>query len=56
VLSIVVSTIAFFVSSFFIRRWADQNDLPKGMTRSVSIFTLALALAYVAGWAVSKLA
>jgi hypothetical protein len=52
---IVVSTIAFFVFSYFIRRWADQNDLPRGMTRSISIFVAALALSYAVGWLVDKL-
>jgi VIT1/CCC1 family predicted Fe2+/Mn2+ transporter len=56
VLSIVVSTIAFFVFSFFIKRWADANDLPKGMTRNVSVFVAAIALAYGVAWIVDKVA
>ena len=54
--SLVVSTIAFFAASFFIKRWADQNDIPKGMTRNVSVFTAALALAYAVAWLVDKVA
>jgi len=54
-LDIVVSTIAFFVSGYFIKRWADANDLPKGMTRSVSIFIAALALSYATTWLVDRL-
>ena len=53
--SIVVSTIAFFVFSFFIKRWADQNELPRGMTRNISIFVAALALSYAVAWLVDKL-
>jgi hypothetical protein len=30
-------------------------DIPKGMTRSLTIFTLALALSYGAGWLVDRL-
>ena len=40
--SLVASTIAFFVASYFIKRWMDENDIPKGMTRSLTIFTLAI--------------
>ena len=54
-LSIVVSTIAFFVSGYFIKRWADDNDIPRGMTRSISVFVAALALAYAVAWLVDKI-
>jgi hypothetical protein len=46
ILSLVVSTIAFFAASYFIKRRFDEMDLPKGMTRNVTIFVLALAIAY----------
>jgi hypothetical protein len=52
--SLVASTIAFFVASYFIKRWMDDNDIPKGMTRSVAILVLALALAYGVGWLVDR--
>ena len=42
-LSLVVSTIAFFVFGYFIKRWADENDIPKGMTRNISIFEIGRA-------------
>jgi hypothetical protein len=45
-LSLVVSTIVFFVASFFIKRKFDEMDLPKGMTRSLMVFCLAVAIAY----------
>jgi hypothetical protein len=45
-LSIVISTIVFFVASFFIKRQFDDMDLPKGMTRSLMVFCLAVAVAY----------
>ena len=50
ILSLFVSTVVFFAATFLIRRQFDEMDLPKGMTRSVTIFALALALAYGAGW------
>lgn len=55
-LSLIVSTIAFFLASHFIKRWADSNDFPKGMTRSVGIFALALAVAYGVAWLMDKVA
>jgi hypothetical protein len=54
-LNIIVSTIAFFAASFFAKRWADENDLPKGMTRGAAIFAVALAVAYGAAWVVDHL-
>ena len=50
--SILVSTVAFFVASYFIKRWMDDNDIPRGMTRNATIFSLALAVAYGASWLV----
>jgi hypothetical protein len=52
--SLIVSTVAFFVASYFIKRWMDDNDIPKGMTRSVTIFVLAVALAYGVAWLVDR--
>ena len=49
-LNIIVSTIAFLATSYFAKRWADDNDLPKGMTRGAAIFAVALAVAYGAAW------
>ena len=45
-LSLVFSTIAFFVASYFIKRYLDRIDIPKSMTRSIVIFSLALAVSY----------
>ena len=53
--SIVVSTIAFLVFSYYLKRWADDNELPRGFTRSTSILVAAAALSYVVAWLVDKL-
>ena len=45
-LSIVISTIAYFVASFFIKRRFEDMGLPKGMTRGLMVFCLSLAVAY----------
>jgi len=52
---IIVSTIAFFVASFYLKRYFDGTDLPRGMTRNVTIFALALVVAYAVGWAVDHI-
>jgi len=44
--SLVLSTVAFFVAGFFLRRQADALDIPKGMTRNALVFCLALAISY----------
>jgi hypothetical protein len=54
--SLIVSTIAFFAASYFIKRWMDDNDIPKGITRSLTVFALAIALAYAVGWLVDRVA
>ena len=54
--SLVISTIAFFVASYFIKRWMDDNDIPKGMTRSLTIFALATIVSYGVGWLVGLVA
>jgi VIT1/CCC1 family predicted Fe2+/Mn2+ transporter len=45
-LSLILSTIAFFVTTYFIRRYLDEMDIPKTMTRGIVVFVLALAVAY----------
>jgi hypothetical protein len=45
-LSILLSTLAFFVAGYFIKRRLEQMDIPKGMTSGVLVFSLALAVAY----------
>ena len=50
--SLILSTIAYFAASYFIKRWMDENDIPTGMTRSLTVFALAIAIAYGVGWLV----
>jgi len=54
-LSIVLSTIAFFVSTYYIRRYLENMGLPKGMTRGVLIFSIALIISYVVALAADYL-
>jgi hypothetical protein len=56
-LSLVLSTAAYFVASHYIKRYLDDLGAPKGFTRSVSAFCLALLIAYgvafIVDWAVA---
>jgi hypothetical protein len=49
-LSLVLSSIAFFVASYVLGRYLDE--MPKGMTRGALIFSIALAIAYLVALAV----
>ena len=46
-LSIVLSTIAFFVASFYLKRYLEDMGIPKGMTRGALVFSLALLVSYL---------
>ena len=44
----LVSFIVFVATSYLLRRRFDQADIPRGPTRAILIFTLALAVSYTA--------
>lgn len=52
---LVISTVVFFVASWYVRREMDKADIPVGMTRSAAIFALALIASYAVGAAVDWL-
>ena len=52
ILDLVVSTLAFFAATWYLRRRFDEMDFPRGMTRSSAIFALALLVSYGAAAAV----
>jgi len=52
----VVSTIAFFVASYFIERYLNDMGVPKTMTRGLVVFVLALAVAYGVAFVVERAA
>jgi hypothetical protein len=51
-LSLVISTIVFFVASFFLKRYLEDMGIPKGFARKVGVFCLAILAAYAAAAAV----
>ncbi|HUW37373.1 MAG TPA: hypothetical protein VMV91_08560 [Rhodocyclaceae bacterium] len=54
-LSFVLSTLTFFIASFYLKRRLGDMDLPSGMTRNLLVFTLALAISYFIGFIADKL-
>ena len=54
-LSIVLSTIAFFVSTYYVKRYLEDMGIPKGMTRGTLIFSIALLVSYIVAVAADHL-
>lgn len=54
-LSLVVSTVAFFIAAFFFGRWIDGMGIPRGVTRSLSVFALSAAVSYGVAYIVDLL-
>jgi hypothetical protein len=48
-LNLVISTIVFFLASWYIKRYLDEQEIPKGMTRGVLVFTLAALVSWGTG-------
>ncbi len=47
--NVVLSTIVFFVAVWYLHRRLDEYDMPKGMTRSMLVVTLATVVSVAAG-------
>jgi hypothetical protein len=39
--NLIISTIVFFMAAHYLRRYLEEQGLPKGITRGVLVFTLA---------------
>jgi len=54
-----VSTIVFFIAAWYLNRYLDQQEIAKGMTRGVLVFTLAALVSWGAAalvdWAEVKI-
>ena len=53
-LSFFLSSFAFIIAGYFIRRYLDDIGVPRGMSRGVIVFVLALAVAYGVGFLVDE--
>jgi predicted PurR-regulated permease PerM len=47
--NLIISTLVFFIAVWYIRRYLDEQEIPKGMTRSLLVFVIAYLLAWGAG-------
>ena len=54
-LSLLLSTFAFLLASYFIKRYLENMGIPKGLTRTLLVFCLALLIAYGVAWVVGLL-
>jgi hypothetical protein len=48
-LNLIISTIVFFIAAWFLNRYLDEQNIPKGMTRTMLVFTLAAMLSWGSG-------
>ena len=54
--SFILSTVAFFVAAFLVRRYLDDMGIPKTWTRRVVVFVAALLVAYAVAFVVDRIA
>ena len=54
-LDLILSTVAFFVAVHYLRRYLDDMEVEKGMTRSILIFVLASVASTAVSSVVEKL-
>ncbi len=54
-LDLILSTIAFFVASFWVRRFFDDQGFPHGMARSAMVLVIATAASFAVSAMVSWL-
>ena len=47
--NLIISIIVFFIAVWYIRRYLDEMEIPKGMTRSILVFSLASLVSWSAG-------
>ena len=51
-LSLILSTVAYFIASYYIKRYLDEMQAPAGFTRSALTFCAAALIAYGVAFAV----
>ena len=50
--NLIISTFAFLLAAWYIRRYLEESGLPKGMTRGLLVFMLAYLVSWCVGEAV----
>ncbi|MDD2776779.1 MAG: hypothetical protein PHU06_12550 [Gallionella sp.] len=54
-LSIIVSTLAFFVAAWYLNRYLNEQEIAEGMTRRILVIVLASVVSFVVGVGVDSL-
>lgn len=52
-LSLIISTVVFFVAARYFKRYLNEMDIPEGMTRGILVFTLAMTVAWCVAAAIN---
>ncbi|HYR05192.1 MAG TPA: hypothetical protein VEP71_00765 [Gallionella sp.] len=47
--NLIVTTIVFFVSAWYINRYLDKQEMPKGMIHGLLVFLLASVVSWCTG-------
>lgn len=47
--NLIVSTIVFVIAAWYIHRYLDEQEMPKGTTRSILVFVLASIVSWGSG-------
>jgi hypothetical protein len=50
--NLIISSIVFVIVAWYIRRYLDEQGMPKGMTRGILVFCVAYAVSWSSGEAV----
>lgn len=50
--NLIISTIVFFIAAWYIHRYLDEQEMPKGSTRGILVFALASLVSWGSGEAV----
>lgn len=48
-LGLIISTIVFFVAAWYLNRYLDEQEIPKGMTRGMLVLVLASLVSFGSG-------
>jgi predicted PurR-regulated permease PerM len=58
--NLIISTIVFVIAAWYLRRYLDEQGIPKGITRSLLVLVLASFVSWAAGgvvdWTQAKIA
>lgn len=47
--NLIISTVVFFVAAWYVRRYLEEQGIPKGMSRGLMVFVLASLVSWGAG-------